>query len=253
MGEPKAPRKARFVGYVRVSKDEQEISFSAQEAALYDWCTDMGAELVVVHKERLSSAKPLKLRPAINLAVQAVAEWRADGLLVYRRDRAARNAFEARVIERALQKVPTAKAPWVWAVQGNNDDTAEGSLVRGIVDLVAEYEGRLTRARTKRVLDYKRSQGLPTGRIPFGQRRADDGTLAPHLEEQATIARARALRAAGHAQTYIAQQLNHEGRPARGRKNQPTTWTQSMVSRLLRREESGDRKDLQRDDVPGAQ
>jgi DNA invertase Pin-like site-specific DNA recombinase len=221
---------------VRVSKDEQEISFNAQEEALRAWCVDNGAELVALFKEHKSSAKALRDRAQVNAAVEAVYAHRADGLLVYRRDRAARNAYEVRVIERALARLDTVKPPGLWAVQGNNDDTPEGYLVRGIVDLVAEYEGRLIRARTRRVLEFKRAQGLPTGRVPFGYRRDAEGKLAEHPEEQATIARALAMRKEGCTQVAITEQLNKEKRPARGRHNEPTAWSQSMVSRLLRRE-----------------
>lgn len=226
----------RLVGYVRVSKDEQEISFSAQEEAIQEWCLTHDAQLVQVYKEKMSSAQPLRRRPAINDALRAVQLFKADGLVVYRRDRMARNGFEARVIERALEKIPSATPPGVYSVQGNNDDTPEGRLVRRIVDLVAEYEGEIIRSRTKRVLEYKRSQGLSIGRIPFGKMLDDEKKIVDSPLEQKTIARALQLRAKKYSQQRIAEILNEEGLKARGRYNEETKWTQSMVSRLLRRE-----------------
>ena len=104
--------------------------------------------------------------------------------------------------------------------------------MRTLVDAFSQYERALIRARTKAALAARRSQGLRTGQIPFGQRLADDGvSLEEHPEEQRVIYLVNRLRSEGLTIQAIADELNSGDAPARGSRWHPTT-----IARILNRE-----------------
>ncbi len=93
-------------------------------------------------------------------------------------------------------------------------------LLRGIMDVFAQYERAIIPSRTKAWLAAKKAKGLRAGTIPHGYRLAVD---ARHVEkdadEQAVIARARELRADGLGLRAIGHRLLEEGRTPRSAKN----------------------------------
>ena len=89
--------------------------------------------------------------------------------------------------------------------------------MRGIMDVFAQYERGIIRARTKAALAAIRARGQKTGGgVPFGYSLADDGrTLVAVATEQATIARARDLAAEGRSLRAVAAALAAEGHASR--------------------------------------
>jgi DNA invertase Pin-like site-specific DNA recombinase len=103
--------------------------------------------------------------------------------------------------------------------------------MRGMVDLFSAHERALIRARTKSALAVKKSRGELVGEAPIGFAvRADSQQLVADAAEQEALVRIRELRAAGFSVRAIAEQLNAEGIPARGRR-----WHATTVARLLER------------------
>ena len=220
---------AVVVGYLRVSSEEQSLSPEAQRAALERWCKTNGATLAAVFEDRgVSGGAELDKRPGLLAALDALTEHKAGVLLVAKRDRLARDVMVAAMVERLAMK----SGARVLAADGTgNGDGAEAQLLRGMVDLFAQYERALIRARTRAALAVKKSRGERTGQVPLGYKVAGDGKmLEPEPEEQRVIARMKELRAEGLTIAEIAARLNAEGPAARGSRWHPTT-----VSRLLRR------------------
>ena len=86
------------------------------------------------------------------------------------------------------------------------DASPEGRLVRGVLDLFAEYERAMIKARTKAALAAKRRRGERTGGIPLGFRSVN-GHLEKDVVEQYAIQRVRYLSAAGYSRRQITREM----------------------------------------------
>src|SRR5262249_28251130 len=92
----------RAVAYVRVSKDEQQLSPEVQRTAIERWSLGRGVQIVAWHEDRgVSGGAELSDRPALLLALDDLAVHRAGLLVVLRRDRLARDVVKASAIEAA--------------------------------------------------------------------------------------------------------------------------------------------------------
>ena len=148
----------------------------------------------------------------------------------------ARDVVAAAMIERLAER---AGARVLTADGVGNGEGAEAGLMRGIVDLFAQYERALIRARTRAALAVKKARGQKTGGpAPIGY--VASSTTGPkgeklklldhHQVEQATLARIRELRAAGKSPAAIAAKLNADRVQARG-----SRWHRTTVCRVLAR------------------
>lgn len=224
-----SPSLSLVVGYVRCSTDEQHLGPEAQRAALVRWCEAHGARLVSVHEDAgVSGATPLDKRPGLLAALEAVAANGAGVLLVAKRDRLARDVVVAAMVDRLAER----HGARVLAADGTgNGDGPEAMLMRGIVDVFAQYERALIRARTKAALAVKRSRGERTGGVPYGLRLAADGVhVRADAEETAVVARVRSLRAEGHTLRAIAADLDAAGVAPRG----GGRWHPQSVANIVR-------------------
>lgn len=207
---------SRVVGYVRTSTEEQSLGSEAQRAALERWCEAEGATLVAVHCDLgVSGAAPIEKREGLTAAIDALAEHRGGTFLAMKRDRLARDIVAAGMIERLVERAGAR----VRTTDGTGDgDGPEAALMRGIVDLFAQFERGLIRARTRSALAVKRSRGERVGSIPYGKRLAADGRhLEPEPTEQRAVALARELRAEGLTFAAVGRRLAADGlRPRSG-------------------------------------
>jgi DNA invertase Pin-like site-specific DNA recombinase len=129
-------------------------------------------------------------------------------------DRLARDVLTAALVERLCERVGASVAS---ANGTGNGDTAEAALMRTLLDAFAAYDRALIRGRTKAALALKKARGERTGGIPYGFAVTARGQLLPHPEEQATVTRARVLRAEGKSLRQVAAALvAEERRPRNG-------------------------------------
>jgi DNA invertase Pin-like site-specific DNA recombinase len=137
----------------------------------------------------------------------------AGALVVAKRDRIARDVVLAASIERAVM---VAGARIVSASGEGNGDSPADAFIRTVIDGAAQYEHGLIRARTSAALAAKRARGERVGSVPFGFALHADGVrLVRNRREQATIARARELRAGGLSLRAVAARLADEGHGSR--------------------------------------
>ena len=162
--------------------------------------------------------------------LQAFGELRASGaglLVAAKRDRIARDVVVAATVEQMARE---AGAKVVTADGVAVEDTPEGMLLRGLMDLFAQYERAVIRARTRAALAVIRSKGGQyTRRAPLGFR-FEDGRLVEDPEERDTLARVRDLKARGFSTARVATILNAEGLRCRGGR-----WHVTTLARALRR------------------
>lgn len=219
---------ARAVAYVRVSTDDQALGPEAQRTAIRRWAKAHGVDVVAWAEDLgVSGGAELEKRPGLMAALEALPEHNAGTLIVAKRDRLARDVVVAAMVERLAERVG---ARIVSADGTGNAEGPEGMLMRGLVDLFAQYERALIRSRTAAALAVKRARGERVGQVPLGYQATDGAKLAEDAAELAAIDRIHELRAEGVSIRGIASRLNAEGVPARGRRWYPTT-----VARVLER------------------
>ena len=227
--KPQAGNPQIIIGYVRVSTDEQSLGPVAQRKALERYCHANGAELVAVYEDlAVSGAAPLDKRPGLLAALDDVAAHGAGVLLVAKRDRLARDVVVCAMVERLAER---SGARILTADGTGNGEGPEQMLMRGIVDLFAQYERAVIRSRTKAAMAVKQARGERVGNLPFGSGLGADGVhLIESPAELAALAVIREQRAQGQSIRDIAKHLDASGIPSRGER-----WHKTLVGRLVQR------------------
>jgi DNA invertase Pin-like site-specific DNA recombinase len=214
------------IGYVRVSTEKQGLGLDAQRSRLREWCAANKHTLAAVHIDRgVSGAAPLEKRLGLIAAIDALTPGAV--FLVAKRDRIARDVIAAAMIERLVERA----GGKVQAADGaGNGAGPEAQLMRRIIDAFAEYERGIIRFRTRSVLAELKAQGKRVGGVPFGSRLAADRvTLEKDDDERRTLRFIWQLRRKGESLADIAEILNRQRIPARGKR-----WHKTTVARLLR-------------------
>ncbi len=232
----------QLVAYVRTSTANagNGDSPAAQEDACRAWATGQGLGVVAVHVDRgLSGKLGPDDRPGLAAALVAVERGDADGLVVHRLDRLAR---ELHVQEAALARAWEAGGRVFEAVEGevprDDPDDPYRRLVRQVMGAAAELERGMIAARLRTGRRRKRERGGYTGgpAVPFGQRvegEGKDAHLVSDPQHASTVASILQLRHSGLTLASIAERLNSEGIPsARGGR-----WHASSVRCVLLRAE----------------
>lgn len=213
-------------GYVRVSTDEQDLGAQAQKDAISGKIKDIDGW----YEERLSGATPLAKRPAL---MDLVARLRSgDEVWVMRRDRLARDAVEAGMIMRLIQK----RGSVLRSVDGvGNGDGPADILISQVIDAFAQYERAMISLRTQAALDIKRANGEKLGGpTPFGyqvEERGGKKVLVEDPSQQDVIMDMQDMRDSGLSLAGIADYLNRRNiSPPSGLR-----WYGKTVSRILER------------------
>lgn len=228
---PPAPS-PRAVLYLRVSTDEQAesgLGLAAQEKSCRQWCKRRGYDVAAVERdEGISGVVPFERRPGLARALAALR--RGDVLVAARRDRIARDALVAALIDaharRRGARVETPDAP--------ADDEPFSQASRAMQDVFAQLERGLIGARTRAALRALRERGGKTGGdAPYGWSvgPGPGRELVRNEEEQHVLKMVRRWRRAGLSLRAIAARLNDREVPARGAR-----WHTTTVARLVARE-----------------
>lgn len=225
-GDPK-----RAVAYVRVSTEEQALGPEAQLDMIRRWAAACGVEVVATFEDRLSGGSQPHERPGLQAALAALREQGAGVFVVAKRDRIARDTLITGTLERLI--VQSGAALLSASGEGTDDDGPSGLMMRGIVDVFAQYERAMIQARTKSALGVLKRRGQRVGSVPFGFVVDAEKHLHHDPGEQAALARMRELRDGGASYPAIARALEHEGHACRGAR-----WHATTVWRALRAETS---------------
>jgi len=211
----------KAIGYIRVSTGSQAedgASLDVQRAKIEAWCKAHGYELVGIESDAgVSGAKELAKRPGLLRALSVAKSEKVTALVIYKRDRLARDVMVAAMAERLFAKVGAK----VVATEGaSNGDAPEDVLMRGIVDLFAQYERLLIATRTSAALQHMKAQGRRVGSVPHGYKLAEDGQhVEPDTNQQDVLRQVAALKAEGMTLRDISAELarlgvfNRNGRP----------------------------------------
>lgn len=230
----------RAVGYLRVSTDrqaEEGFGLDVQDQKVREWSKAGGHHLVAVYRdEGLSGSKGLGERPGLADAVSAILDGKADGIVVPRLDRLARDLI---VQEQALAEVWRLGGE-VWscssaegAYLSDDPDDPSRKLIRQVLGAVAEYERSMIALRLRMGRRRKSERGgYAYGSPPFGKR-AEGKELMDDPTERATVALICTLRQEGRSYRQIIRTLTADGhRPKRGGRWHPRT-VSNVVARYL--------------------
>jgi site-specific DNA recombinase len=210
----------RFVGYVRVSTDEQArsgLSLQAQRERLQAWASAFGHVLVDLVADEGASAKNLD-RPGMQRVLSMVERRQVDGVVAAKLDRLTRSTRDlADLVDRCERR----RVALASVSESLDTSTACGRLVVSMLGVVAQWEREATAERTAVALDAKRRQGRRySGKAPYGYRFDGDGSMVADAAEQALLdevealaeAKSASLRAIGR---MLAERgaLNRSGKP----------------------------------------
>jgi DNA invertase Pin-like site-specific DNA recombinase len=207
----------KAVAVVRTSTDKQENGVQAQRDAIASWAAREGVEVIGwFEDEDTSGATPVDERDGFLAALGTLKDAGAGVMVFQKRDRIARDTGVAATAEALVRH---AGGRILTADGIGAEDTPEGQLMRGLLDLFSQYERAAIRSRIRATFAVKRSRGERLGGpVPYGWRvHPEDAALTkgarrlvPHEGEQKTIRRARELSASGLSLRAIGKQLRAE-------------------------------------------
>lgn len=220
----------KVLGYVRVSTEEQSregVSLDMQKSKIRAYCDLDDLELVDILEDAGISAKNITGRPGFQAALDRVFNEEADGVVVWKLDRAFRSTQDALNVAERLNKQGKALV----SISEKLDTTsAIGEFFFTLMASLAQMERRLIGERTTAALQAKKAKGERVGQIPYGHDLAEDGVhLVRNEEETDIIATIKGLYDGGWSLRTIAGWLNNNGIHTKKGK----TWTHRQVGRIV--------------------
>ena len=164
------PRPTRAVLYLRVSDPRQveNLSLDTQEKACLEHCEHHGWEVVGIFREEGESAKT-----ADRTELKKLLAWcgrrrrRADGMLVYRFSRAARNAADYHMLKALLA---SREIDLVSVTETRGDSPAE-HLLENVIAAVNQFDNEVRSEQARNGMRAAAAQGKWVWRLPLGYRR----------------------------------------------------------------------------------
>ena len=141
--------------YCRVSTKEQTTE--NQKRILAKFCENKGWEYKII--EETESTR--KTRPRKQALLDALRKRVFDGVVVYKLDRWARSSTEL-ILE--LDEFNNKGIAFVSYTDNIDMTTASGTMLVGILSVIAQFERDITRERVLAGMARRRAQGLPMGR-----------------------------------------------------------------------------------------
>ena len=233
----------KLVAYCRTSTANGvgSDSLQAQEDACRAWATGNGHEVVLAFRDdALSGTLGIEDRPGLAASLVALDDGEAEGLVVHRPDRLAR---ELHVQEVALahawgagDHVRVFEAAEGAEIMRDDPSDPQRRFLRQVMGAAAELERGLIKARLQGGRRRKAAKGGYVGGNRLHRRYGytlEDGRYVPVTEEQAVVDRMRKLRADGAAWQAVADALNaKEVEPPSG-----SVWFAMTCHRILKRED----------------
>jgi DNA invertase Pin-like site-specific DNA recombinase len=207
-----------LLGYTRVSKENKNgigVSISEQTQWLTSEADRRNSALELVNEGEGVSARKMANRPVLMETLKRLDRGEADGLIVKKLDRLARNVADfLTILERSR------KGKWALIIGDLDIDTSTplGEAMATVGATFAQLERARISERTKEALAYKKQQGVKLGR-PV--------TLSSELVSEIV-----ALRSSGKTLQAIADYLNANEVP---NAHKGLKWYPSTIKNTLER------------------
>jgi len=222
--------KGTAITYARVSGEEQArrgYSLPDQREALRGWCEAEGYTVLDQIADEGWSGASLT-RPGLDRVRDLVAGGGIDVVVVLFRDRLARG-IQAGLLADEFREQGTRLV----ALNAQVDDSPEGDLQGGLLDLFAAYERSVFRRRSRRGLERSIKQGnvVHRGKAPYGFEHDESGKgLVVHEPEMAVLRRLFRGMASGRTGGSLIREFESEGIPS---PSGLPKWNQRTVANLL--------------------
>jgi site-specific DNA recombinase len=220
----------RYVAiYVRVSTEDQVkegVSLAAQVERLQAYCAAMrpGEEIRLVVDEGVS-AKSLD-RPALRSLLADAKRGLVHTVVTLKLDRLTRSVRDLSDLLDLFEKHGVALCS---LTESLDTSTASGRLMLNLLASVSQWEREAIAERTSFALAHKRRNGYVYGSTPYGYRR-ENNRLVSDDDQQAMLARIRAMRADGQSIRKVCTWLNkNHVKTPRG----SNTWFPNTLHQLL--------------------
>jgi site-specific DNA recombinase len=223
---PTTQTTTRAIGYTRVSTDKQAdhgVSLEAQIEKIRAMAVVQGAELLEVITDA-ESAKSLD-RPGMARLLAMVDRGEVQTVIITKLDRITRSVVDLGTL---LERFKKHDVSLVSMAESLDTGSAAGRLVMNIMASVSQWEREAIAERTATALQFKKRHLRVFNHTPYGFTRNGD-SLVPCPDEQATISRVKAWRAAGRTLQAIADVLNEEAVPTK----RGSEWAPQTVSNVL--------------------
>lgn len=198
------------VAYARYSSNNQrEESIDAQLRAINDYCEKEGIELLEEYFDEAQTGKN-DGRDDFQRMVNAVLKGHitVDAVLVHKFNRFARNKYDSALYKKRLREIGVR----VISVTQKIDDTPEGEMLEGFIEVIDEYYSANLALEVKKGLKENALKGKYTGgKIPYGLRVDEEGYYCPDLKTAHIVRRIFEQYAAGTPKTTIVKTLNEQG------------------------------------------
>lgn len=205
---------ARAIAYLRTSTEDQLLGLDAQLEEIAAWSKHNAIPISNVFQDQCSGSVDFHQRPGWQALLKYLATYKHDFIIANRRDRFARDMFfltrEERRLPKTVQLVTAQENPEMQL-------TPERQMLRGMVDLMAQYERELIRARTKSALAALKAKGVQLGR-------PQKKPLDPHVQKILT------LKQDGYSLRAIAEKMNQDSALENGKQ-----WHVTSIVRILKR------------------
>ena len=210
--QPLGEKIMRYVGYVRISSDEQVGNFSidAQKREITAWVQARGGHLTTIYMDEAQSGRTSK-RPEFQQMRADAKKGLFDAIVVHKFDRFSRNRTDSIAIKALLRcdygiKVFSVSEP------SEDSDGPLGALIEGIMESVADWYSRNLATETAKGKKERSRQGLHNNVAPFGYTKDQDKVLIRDKHEAEGLQMAFEAYATGkYSDNAIAQLLNDNG------------------------------------------
>ncbi len=207
----------KAIGYIRVSTEEQVlngVSLDNQEERINSYCNFKGFELEEVIRDEGISGGKNSTRPGFLKLLVKIESGEIEKLVLYSLERLSRDMLTLLALERYIEEFDIE----LHTVEGMIDTSSpDGFMNFAMKAFLGEMERRQVKYRTKKALEYKKSQGYVTGKVPFGYSRKDK-ELVENPKEQEVIEIVNNLHQEGKGLTEISRILVSKGIKSRTNK-----------------------------------
>lgn len=198
------------VSRVNGRKGEKFMSPATQRETISAWAKAQKVTVVNWHEERDKSGKTTN-REGLRAAMAEVARGKADGIVVAKVDRFARNAVEGLTAVRDLRDAGKSFAAIGDGIYGGaGDDTPTGRLMLGILLLIAQWVLESLTDGWNVTRERHIAAGI-AAQVPYGYSRAENRRLVADDETAPVVNRIFQMRADAVGWTEIADILTADG------------------------------------------
>lgn len=224
MNKDNSPKQA--IIYCRVSTQDQAdsgLGLEAQEEKCRAYCFLNNWQVIGLYIDAGVSAKSMD-RPQLQHALAALTSGTV--LVVLKLDRLTRNVADLQPLSDQIER---AGAEWASVQEKFDTSTATGRLMLRMILELSQWEREVIGERTSSALQQKKRRKERLGTTPLGYTTLEKQVIAVD-GEQATVARARELRADGLSLRKIAAKLTLEGH----RTKRNGQWQAETIAKILK-------------------